>query len=240
MKKLTVMAGIAAFALFIASCASTPPQKPAQEPAQPEPAQPEAVQPQAAQPEQPAVPAPEAQRTQARALKDKIDGYGLADYDQEDYQAASRDLQAGEDAYGNDNATAKKSLDSAIDGFNAVIAKGGPLLVAAVQDKTETSKQAADALLASVAVKDDYAKANDAYQRGLQEKDSGDLESAGKDFSLAAGLFDAAATAAQQKKDVALHAIGTAQQDLGASEQKAAEAEKSLADEGIAAQESAR
>ena len=70
MKKLTLFACAAAALLFVASCASTPPQKPT-----PEPTQPETAQTEAAQPEQPAVPAPEAELTQARALKDKIDSY---------------------------------------------------------------------------------------------------------------------------------------------------------------------
>jgi hypothetical protein len=226
MKKLITLSGVAAVVLLAVSCASTPPQKPATEPAQPE----------ATQPEKPVVAAPEAERAQARALKDKIDGYGLAAYDEEGYRAASVDLLAGEDSYGTDNAAAKKSLDSAIAGFNAVIAKGAPLKIAELQSSTEASKKAADDLLAAVAVKEKYARANDAYQRALQEKDGGDLENAGKDFPLAQGLFDEAAAAAKQKKDEAVKAIEAAQQDLSSSEQKAADAEKSLADEGIAAQ----
>jgi hypothetical protein len=224
MKKLITLSGVAAVVLLAVSCASTPPQKPATEPAQPE----------ATQPEKPVVAAPEAER--AQALKDKIDGYGLAAYDEEGYRAASVDLQAGEDSYGTDNAAAKKSLDSAIAGFNAVIAKGAPLKIAELQSSTEASKKAADDLLAAVAVKEKYARANDAYQRALQEKDGGDLENAGKDFPLAQGLFEEAAAAAKQKKDEAVKAIEAAQQDLSSSKQKAADAEKSLADEGIAAQ----
>jgi hypothetical protein len=235
MKKIITMACVAAVAVFVASCASTPPQKPAPETAQPQESQPETPAP-AAQPEQPAVTAPDAERTQARELKDRIDSYSLADYDMEDYQAATADLQAGESAYGSDNAGARKSFDSAITEFNAVLSKGEPLMVAAVQDKTVTSKKAADDLLAAVAVKDQYAQANDAYQRALQEKDAGDLENAGKDFTLAGGLFDSAATAAKQKKDAALTALDAAQKDLSSSEQKAADAQKALADEGITAQ----
>jgi hypothetical protein len=236
MKKLTILSCVAAVLLLVVSCASTPPQTPTPEPTQPETTQPETSQQPAAQPEQPAVPAPEKERTQARALKDTIESYGLADYDSEDFQSASADLQAGEDSYGIDNAASKMSLDSAITGFNAVMTKGGPLLVAAVQGKTETAKTAADDLLAAVAVKDQYAQAVESYQRAVQEKEAGEVESAVKDFSLAADLFDSAATAAKQKKDMAIVALDAAQNELSSSEQKAADAEKSLQDEGIAAQ----
>jgi hypothetical protein len=226
MKLFMTISGMAAVLLLVVSCASTPPQKPATETAQPE----------SAPPEKPALAAPEAERAQARALKGTIDGYGLAVYDEEGYRAASADLQAGEDSYGMDNAAAKTSLDSAIKGFNAVISKGAPLKVAELQGSAEASKKAADDLLAAVAVKAQYAPASDAYQRALQEKEAGELENAGKDFSLAQGLFDEAAASAKQKKDEAVRAIDAAQQDLSSSEQKAADAEKSLADEGIAAQ----
>jgi hypothetical protein len=225
MKKLTILASVAAAVLLVASCASTPPQKPTTEPVQPE----------AVQPEQAVVPAPETERAQARALKDRIDTNGLADYDPENYQTASTDLQTGESAYGTDNAAAKRALDSAIEGFNAVITKGGPLHVAALQETTVASKKAADDLLAAVAVKDQYAQADEVYQRALKEKESEDLDSAARDMSSAAGLFDAVAATAKQKKDAALLAVDAAQKDLGTSEEKAADAEKSLADEGIAA-----
>ena len=229
MRKISLFASLLVVFAFAISCASTPPQNPL-----PEAAQPEAAQPEAAQPEKLAVSAPDAELAQAKNLQLKIDTYGLAPYDAENYQTGTRDLKAGEDAFGTDNASSKKSLDSAISAFDAVIAKGAPLLVAQVQEQSEASKKAADDLLAAVAVKEDYAKADAIYQGALQEKSAGDLESAGKDFSEAQKLFDAVAEAAQKKKDVAMQSLQAAQQDLTSSEQKAADAQTLLQEEGIA------
>ncbi len=209
MKRIITFASILAALSFVISCASAPPAKPA-------------------------VPDPEAERTQARSLQQQVDGFSLATYDPDGYKAASRDLKAGEDAYGKDNAASKTSFLAAIDEYNAVLAKGGPLFLTDVQKKTDASRKAADDLKASVAVKDDYAKADAVYQRALKEKSSGDLENANKDFLDAQAQFDAVAKVAQQKKDTAVQALQAAQQDATASEQKASDAQKALQDEGFA------
>jgi hypothetical protein len=225
MKRILIGAFTFSALAFVISCASAPPAKPA-------PEQPPAQQP---APEQPAaVPDPQAERDQARSLQQKVNLYSLATYDQDNYQAAEKDLKAGEDTYGKDNAASKKSFLAAIDEYNAVLTKATPLYLATVQAKTDASKKAADDLKASVAVKDDYAKANAVYQRALSEKNSGDIDNANKDFLDAQTQFDAVAKVAQQKKDTAVQAIQAAQQDATASEQKASDAEKALKDEGFA------
>jgi len=226
MRKIIYLAAAAGALFLVVSCASTPPQQP----------KPETPPPQAVKPEQPAaaVPeAPDAELAQAKSLQQRVDALGLGTYDPEDYAAANKDLQAGQDAYGKDNAASKKSLQSAITEYNAVLTKGGASYLAKEQEQTEASKKAADDLKASVAVKDDYAKANEIYTRALQEKDAGDIEGASKDFPQARDDFDAVAKAAQQKKDAAVQALQNAQQDKTAAEQKAADAEKALKDEGF-------
>jgi hypothetical protein len=185
-----------------------------------------------AQPEKPAVPAPEAELAQAKSLQQKVDGYGLGQYDPDDYAKATQSLKAGQDAYGKDNAASKQSLQASIAAFNAVISTGGPKLVAVMQDQSVAAKKSADDLKASVAVKDDYAKADAVYQGALKEKAAGDMENAGNDFAKSRDMFTSVAKAAQEKKNAAMQSLQAAQQALGASEQKAAEAEKSMQDEG--------
>jgi len=219
MRKIVVMAAAAATLFFVVSCASTPPQQPAA--------------PAPTQAEQPAAAAPAAELAQAKSLQQKVDAYGLGSYAPENYAAANADMKAGQDSYGKDNAASKKSLQSAITGYNAVITKGGPLYLAKLQAQAEASKKAADSLKASVAVKDDYAQANDVYKRALKEKDAGDIENASKDFTQSRDAFDAVTKAAQQKKDAAVQALQSARQDQTASQQKAADAQKSLKDEGF-------
>jgi hypothetical protein len=220
MKKILILAVMGAAASLVISCASAPPAKPPEQPTTPPPA---------------AVPDPQAERDQARSLQQKVDQFKLGTYDQADYQAAGSDLQAGEDAYGKDNAASKKSFLASIDEYNAVLTKGGPLFLADAQKATDASRKAADDLKASVAVKDDYATADAVYQRALSEKNAGDIANASKDFTDAQTQFDAVARTAQQKKDAATAAIKAAQQDQTASQQKANDAQKALSDEGFSA-----
>ncbi len=222
MRKIICLAAASGALFLFISCASTPPQ-------QPKPAAPQAP---AAQP---ATGAPDTELTQAKGLQQRVDALGLGAYDPDDYAAANKDLQAGQDTYGKDNDASRKSLQSAIAEYNSVISKGGPLYLAKVQAQAEASKKAADDLKASVAVKDDYATANDSYTKALQEKDAGDIENAGKDFGQARDGFDAVAKVAQQKKDAAVQALQNAQQDNTVSQKNAQDAEKTLKDEGFSA-----
>ncbi|MGA2641581.1 MAG: hypothetical protein ABSG21_11850 [Spirochaetia bacterium] len=225
MRKIIHLTAAAGALFLVISCASAPPQKPA----------PEAPQPQAVQPVQPAAGTPDAELAQAKSLQQRVDALGLGTYAPDDYAAANKDLQAGQDSFGKDNAASKKSLQAAIAEYNSVISKGGPLYLAKAQKQTEASKKAADDLKASVAVKDDYTTANDIYTRALQEKDAGDIENASKDFAQAKDDFDSVAKVAQQKKDAAVQALQSAQQDKTVSEQKAQDAQKALTEEGFPA-----
>jgi len=237
MNKMIGLAGIAAALLLVVSCASTPTSKPTPEEQTPQP-QAQHAQQQAEQPA--AVAAPDAELAQAKGLQQKVDGYGLGSYDPDDYSAANQDLQAGQDSYGKDNAASTTSLQSAITEYNAVLSKGGPQYLAQGKTHTDASKKAADDLKAAVAVMDAYAAADDVYKRALQEMAANDIDNASKDFSQARDMFDAVTTTAQQKKDAAVQALQSAQQDQTASQQKADEAQKALQDEGFSASVSAQ
>ena len=219
MRKTLFLAAAAGALFLVVSCSSAPAPKPAPETP--------------TQPEQPAVAAPDAELSQAKSLQQRVDAFGLGDYAPADYAAANKAMKAGQDSYGKDNAASKKSLQAAIAGYNAVITKGGPLYLAKLQAQTEASKKAADDLKASVAVKDDYAQANNGYKRALKEKDAGDIENASKDFMQSRDGFDEVTRIAQQKKDAAVQALQTARQDQAASQQKAKDADKALKDEGF-------
>jgi hypothetical protein len=237
MNKMIGLMMMAAALLFVASCASTPTPKPTPEEQTQHP-QAEQAQPQAQKPA--TVAAPDAELAQAKGLQQKVDGYNLGSYDPDNYAAANTDLQAGQDAYGKDNAASKSSLQSAITEYSAVLSKGGPQYLAQGKTQTDASKKAADDLMAAVAVMDAYAAANDVYNRALQEMAAGDIDNASKDLSQARDMFDAVTKIAQQKKDAAMQALQSAQQDQTASQQKADEAQKALQDEGFSASVSAQ
>ena len=205
-KALLIVLAVAAV-LMAASCKSTPPEV--------------------------AVPLPETELAKAKELKAKADLYNLGPRAQAEYNAAETDLKAGEAAYGKDNAASKASLDKAIAGYQAVIAKAGPLYLGTLNDKAAAAKKTADDLKASVAVKDDYAKAQAVYDRALKEKTAGDLESATKDFEEARKLFEAVAKVAAAKRDKALAASTDAAKAKADAEARAAEAQKALDSESF-------
>jgi hypothetical protein len=214
MKKAFVFALAAAVSLIVASCASAPTKPPETPPVE--------------------TPAPEAELAKAKELQQKADAYHLGDFAPEDYAAGTNALKAGEDSYGKDNAASKKSLDQAVASFTTVIDKGGKAYLAKAKGEADSSKKAADDLKASVAVKDDYGKAQDAYDKARTEGDAGDIGAAGTDYASARDLFNAAAASAQEKKDRATRAIDETDKAMTASEKHAEDAQKSLQDEGFA------
>jgi predicted small lipoprotein YifL len=207
MRKAFLIVLAAAALLMAASCKSTPPVEP--------------------------VPLPETELAKAKELKAKVDKYNLGPLAQAEYTVAENDLKAGEAAYGKDNAASKASLDKAISGYQAVIAKAGPLYLGPLSDKAAAAKKSADDLKASVAVKDDYAKAQAVYDKALQEKAAGDLEGATKDFEEARKQFEGVAKVAAQKRDKAVAANADAAKAKADAEAAAAEAQKALETEGF-------
>ncbi len=205
-KALPIVLAVTAFLLAV-SCASTPPEPP--------------------------VPLPEAELAQAKQLKEKADLYKLGPLAQAEYTAAEADLKAGEAAYGKDNAVAKASLDKAIAGYQSVLDKGGSVYLGSLHDRAAAAKKSADDLKASVAVKDDYAKAQAVYDRALAAKSAGDLAAATKDYEEARALFEAATRVATEKRDKARAAGAEVDKALEDSAAKAAEAQAALEAEGL-------
>jgi len=205
MRKAFLVVLAAAALLMAASCKSTPPEV--------------------------TVPLPESELAQAKQLKAKADQFKLGPLAQAEYTAAETNFTAGTAAYGKDNAASKAALDKAIAGYQAVIAKAGPLYLGPLNDKAAAAKKAADDLKASVAAKDDYAKAQVVFDRALKEKAANDLEAAAKDFEEARKQFEAVAKLAAGKRDKALAAGTDAAKAKADAEARAAEAQKAIAAE---------
>jgi hypothetical protein len=217
MKKALVATLVAAVSIIVASCASAPVKTPPETP-----------------PETPAA-LPESELARAKELQKTVDTYQLGQYAPDDYATATSSLQAGQDTYGKDNVASKKSLDQAVASFTTVIDKGGKAYLAKAKAEADESRKAADDLKASVAVKDDYGKAQDAYDRAGTEGAAGDLGAAGKDYGEARDMFNSAAASAQEKKDRATRAMDETDQAMTASEKNATDAQKALEAEGFSA-----
>jgi hypothetical protein len=210
MRKAVLIVLATAALLMAASCKSTPPVTPV------EPVKPAAV------------PLPETELAKAKELKAKVDQYNLGPLAQAEYSAAESDFKAGQAAYGTDNAASKASLDKAASGYQAVIAKAGPLYLGPLADKAAAAKKSADDLKASVAAKDEYAKAKAVYDKALAEKTANDLEGATRDFEEARKQFEAVAKLAATKRDKALTANADAAKAQTEAEAAAAQAQTAM------------
>lgn len=220
MKKTLFVLAVAAV-LVVASCATAPEAPaPVEEPAPP-----------AKEPAPPAkapVALPETEYAQAKELKTTIDRHGLDAYAPEDYKKAEASLAEAEKVYRTDNAAAKRALDEAIRGYNAVIAKGFPALTAERRQRAEAEKAQADALKAQRAVPDGYARAKARYDEAVAAEKAGEFAKAIAAFDDSQRLFRDVHVQAQARKDRAEQAMRTAQQELEEAERRARAADAEI------------
>ena len=206
MKKILVVLAVGVV-LVLASCATAPePQEQAEKPAPPAKG---------------AVALPEQEYAQAKELKSKIDRYGLGTYAPEEYAQAEAKMADAEKAYQKDNAAAKKALDEAIRGYNAVVSKGFPLLAEDRRKQAESAMGQADSVKASRAVPAAYARAKAKYDEGVAARDAGEFEKAVAAFDEARRLFEDAYMQAKAKKERAEQSMRSTQEGLTDAEQRA-------------------
>jgi len=197
----------------IASCASAPePEAPVEEPVPVEKPAPAAKS---------KVALPEAEYAQAKELKGKVDRYGLGSYAPEEYQQAEQQMAEAEKAYQKDNAAAKKALDQAIQGYNAVLSRGFPLLVEERKKLADTARSQADSLKAQRAVPDSYARAKAKYDEAVAAQRAGNFEAAAAAFPEAERLYQEAYAQAKAKKEKAEQSMRSGQEGLQDAEQRA-------------------
>ena len=233
MKKMIGLTMMTAALFFVVSCASTPTPKPTPEEQTQQP-QAQQAQPQAQQPAP--VTAPDAELAQAKGLQQKVDGYGLGTYDPDDYAAAEQGIcRRGRTRTARTMSPRRPRFSPPLRNTTPCYQRVVQQYLAQGKTQTDASKKTADDLKAAVAVMDAYAAANDVYNRAVQEMAAGDIDNASKDLSQARDMFDAVTKTAQQKKDAAVQALQSAQQDQTASQQKADEAQKALQNEGFSA-----
>ena len=206
MKKILVILAIG-IVLALASCATAPEaEEKVEEPAPPA---------------RSTVGLPEQEYAQAKELKSKIDRYGLGSYAAEEYAQAEAKMAEAEKAYQKDNAAAKKALDEAIRGYNAVVDKGFPLLADDRRKQAESAMAQADSIKAARAAPDLYARAKARYDEAEAARKAGDFEKAVAAFDEARRLFEEAYVQAKAKKDRAEQSMRSTQEGLKDAEQRA-------------------
>ena len=210
MKRILFVLAVAGV-LIVASCATAPEtaepvEKPVEKPAPP----PKAT-----------VGLPEQEYAQAKELKTKVDRYGLGSYVPEEYEQAEASLADAEKAYQKDNVAAKRALDEAIRGYNAVMTKGFPLLVDDRRREADAAMAQADSIKAQRSVPDAYARAKAKYDEAVAAREAGDFEKAAAAFEEARRLFQDAHMQAKAKKDRAEQSMRSTQEGLQDAEQRA-------------------
>jgi len=182
----------------------------------------------ASAPEETVFEAPDEEKALAEALRDRIEEFGLAELAQSDYDAAEARYKEGTMAYGQDNEASRKAFDGAIAYYQAVIDKAFPILVGNVKTDADSYRRQADAIKASVAVKEDYAAAKTVYDSAMAEEQAGNYEKAAELFGQAEELFAQVYADAKEKKDKAEQALKEALENLESSEEKAREADREM------------
>ncbi len=164
---------------------------------------------------------PETEYTRANKLKAQADKYSLADYAPDEYSQAEQKLKDGKATYKTDNASSKKALDEAIAGYEAVMAKGFPLLTEKKQEETEAIVKQAEGIKAQVAMKEEYTVARTKYDQALAAQNNGEYEQAVALFDEAKLLFQDLYEKTKEKKERAEQAMNSSEESIKDFEEQA-------------------
>lgn len=164
---------------------------------------------------------PETEYTRANKLKAQADKYTLADYAPDEYSQAEQKLKEGKATYKTDNASSKKSLDEAIVDYEAVMAKGFPLLTEKKKEDTEAIVKQAESIKAQVAMKEEYEAARTKYDQALAAQNAGEYEQAVALFDEAKLLFQDLYEKTKAKKERAEQAMGSSEESIKDFEEQA-------------------
>lgn len=164
---------------------------------------------------------PETEYTRANKLKEQADKYTLADYAPDEYSQAEQKLKEGKATYKTDNASSKKSLDEAIVDYEAVMAKGFPLLTEKKQEDTEAIVKQAEGIKAQAAMKEEYEAARTKYDQALAAQNAGEYEQAVALFDEAKLLFQDLYEKTKAKKVKAEQAMGSSEESIKEFEEQA-------------------
>lgn len=194
--------------LIIASCASAP-ETPPEEP-----------------PAAAAIPLPEEEMARAGKLRALIAQYELETYAPDAFRQAEDRFGQGESLYGRENDKSKTAFEEAALGYQAVIDRGFPRLTAERRQPADSARAEADALKASVALKDSYAVALGLYEQAVAAEAAGDYARAVDLFTEVGPRFAELAVQARQKKELAEQSLLSSRETLQRAEQRALEAQE--------------
>lgn len=157
---------------------------------------------------------PEEEYNQAKANRGTIEKHHLNTYFPDEYAKAEQNFAEGEKNYDKDNAKAKKEFDSANAIYQQIIHDAYPMYVDSEKTNVTSERDKAVGIKADVAVKDDFAKADEEYQQAIALSKEGKYEEALVHLDKAKTLFEGAYKVAKEKHDNAQQSIDSAQEHI--------------------------
>jgi tetratricopeptide (TPR) repeat protein len=157
---------------------------------------------------------PEEEYQQAQENREIIAKHELNTYFPEKHAEAEERFVEGESNYDKDNAKSKEAFDAANALYQDIIKQAYPLRVNDTKSTADSSRNKAKNIKADVAVKNDFIKADEEYQKALALSEEGNYEEALVHLKEAQTLFEGAFEAAKAKYDKAKTSIDSAQQQI--------------------------
>ena len=157
---------------------------------------------------------PEEEYKQAQENREIIARNKLNSYFPDEHSEAEQKFVEGETNYDKDNAKSKEAFDAANALYMDIIRQAYPLRVNDIKSDTDSSRDKAKNIKADVAVKDDFVKADEEYQKALALSEEGNYDEALVHLEQARTLFEGAFQAAKEKHDKARTSIDSAEQQI--------------------------
>ncbi len=232
MKKRTITISALLFTVFllIQGCAGTPEPEPVEPAEQPEPAVEEVED----------IEAPDSERDQAVSLRAIIMEAEPDMSRTDNFLLAEEAYNSAELAYGNDNLEARKLYLDAIEGYKSILDSIYGEQVRKSRSVSLTEKEAADALFASKAAPDSYAKGETSLKEAEALSSEYRYPSAMGAYKSAETSFKEAAVIAGEKKKAAMKALEEAKAAYNQTEDDLKEEESLLNSEREATVEETR
>ncbi len=157
---------------------------------------------------------PEEEYKLAQENREVIARHEFNTYFPDEYAEAEQKYVDGESTYDKDNAKSKEAFDAANALYQDIIRQAYPLHIDAKKTYANSSRDKAKNIKADVAVKDDFAKADEEYQIALSLSQEGKYDEALVHLEQARTLFENAYEVAKEKHDKAKTSIDSAQEQI--------------------------
>lgn len=211
---IAILSLLAVFLIF--SCASAPEE---------EPKEVEAEEPKT---EEPAAPAPDPERAEAKSLRSLITSFEFEQYAQELFAEAEQSYETAEAAYGEDNEKAANEYRTAIEGYRNVLEKAVKARYEEWQREANTRLSEASEVKADKAVPEAYDSANGKLEKSREAYKNENYEEASTLYKDGMEELEEAVSTAREKRRKALNALEETEKSMKQSEERIRKLEEDM------------